>query len=230
MSASTKILPPGQQRVEGFPRFGSHFHRPPPAVPADPAIEIAGAVSTPTSIPVSQLASMPRCGISADFHCVAGWSATDLRWEGVAFATFFDEIVAPLVSTTAPITHVVFEGLDGYRSIGCLEDALAEDVLVADRLNGEPLDGDHGAPVRLVSPSQYGFMSTKHLCRIDVHTARPPERYHPSALVQFGLNLVKPHTRARVAREERHRYLPAWAVRGVYRLLIGPLRRVAAGT
>ena len=47
------------------------------------------------------------------------------------------------------------------------------DVLLAERLDGRPLDGDHGAPVRLVSPGQYGYISTKHLCRIELHTAAP---------------------------------------------------------
>ena len=28
-------LPPGQHAIEGFPRFGTHLHRPPPAVPTD---------------------------------------------------------------------------------------------------------------------------------------------------------------------------------------------------
>jgi len=99
------------------------------------------------------------------------------------------------------------------------DDAMANDVVIADRLNGRPLDGDHGAPARLVSPDQYGFVSTKHLCRIELHAMAPDERYHPSPLVQLGLQVVKPHRRARVWHEERHRYLPAWFVRPVYRLL-----------
>ena len=37
-------LPPGQYPIDGFPRFGTHLHRPPPAVPVDPVIEISGAV------------------------------------------------------------------------------------------------------------------------------------------------------------------------------------------
>ena len=62
-----------------------------------------------------------------------------------------------------------------------IEDALGDDVLIAEHLDGRPLDGDHGAPVRLVSPSQYGFISTKHLCRIELHTAEPAERLPPVA-------------------------------------------------
>src|SRR5881392_3862117 len=106
------------------------------------------------------------------------------------------------------------------------EDALADGVLIADRLDGRPLDGDHGAPARLVSPSQYGFVSTKHLCRIELHTSEPREDYgNLSPLVKAGLRgPAMPHPRARVWEEERHRHLPAWAVRHVYRVLIPPIR------
>src|SRR5438067_615594 len=168
----------------------------------------------------AELATLPRRELTADFHCVAGWSATDLHWEGVAFETFYRMIIEPSLQPDTSVTHVVFGGLDGYRSVVSIEDALAEDVLIAERLDGRPLDGDHGAPARLVSPNQYGFMSTKHLCRIELHTAEPAANYHPSPIIQLGLQLVKPHRRARVWQEERHRYLPAWSVRRVYRLLI----------
>jgi DMSO/TMAO reductase YedYZ molybdopterin-dependent catalytic subunit len=221
-------LPPGQRRIDGFPRFGSHFHHPPPDIPDAPAIEIGGAVTEPFTVPLVELATLPRCEITADFHCVAGWSATGLRWEGVAFETFYRLVILPSVPADASITHVVFEGLDGYRSIALIEDALAEDVLIAEQLDDRPLDGNHGAPVRLVSPSQYGFISTKHLCRIEVHPAAPAERYHPSALVQTGLQLAKPHRRARVWHEERHRYLPPKAVRFAYRNLIPAIRTLSA--
>jgi DMSO/TMAO reductase YedYZ molybdopterin-dependent catalytic subunit len=219
-------LPPGQERIEGFPRFGTHFHRPPPAVSDDPAIEISGAVAKPFSVPVTHLAALPRRELTADFHCVAGWSATNLHWEGVPFGIFYRMIIQPSVQPGTPVTHVAFGGLDGYRSFVLIEDALADEVLIAERLNGSPLDGDHGAPVRVVSPGQYGFVSTKHLCRIELHTAEPRAGYHRSPIIRLGLQLVKPHARARVWQEERHRYLPARVVRPVYRRLITPIRRM----
>ncbi|MBA3652676.1 MAG: molybdopterin-dependent oxidoreductase [Actinobacteria bacterium] len=217
-------LPPGQRVIAGFPRFGTHFHRPPPAVPANPAIAIAGAGAEPVAVPVADLARLPRREIAADFHCVAGWSAENLRWEGVAFSDFYRTIIEPRVRPGASISHIGFVGLDGYRSVVLLEDALGDDVVIADRLNSCALDGDHGAPVRLVSPSQYGFISTKHLCRIELHTSEPAARYHPSPLIDFGLRLVWPHARARVWEEERHRHLPAWLLRPIYRRIISPIR------
>jgi DMSO/TMAO reductase YedYZ molybdopterin-dependent catalytic subunit len=218
-------LPPGQYRIEGFPRFGANLHLPPPEVPADPRLEITGAVSAPTALDLDDLASLPRREVVADFHCVAGWSATGLRWGGVAFADLYATLIEPSVPAGTTITHVVFEGVDGYRSVALLEDVLAEDVLVADELDGRPLEPDHGAPVRLVSPGQYGFVSTKHLCRIEVCDLEPRVRYHPSRTVHLTLQMVKPHRRARVAYEERHRYLPAWLVRPVYHRLVPAMRR-----
>jgi DMSO/TMAO reductase YedYZ molybdopterin-dependent catalytic subunit len=192
-------------------------------------IEISGAVAEPFAVPLADLATLPRREITSDFHCVAGWSATNLRWEGVAFETFYRTVIEPALQPGTSVTHVAFRGLDGYRSIVLIEDALEEDVLIADRLDCSPLDGDHGAPVRLVSPNQYGFVSTKHLCRIELHTADPSENYHPSPIIQLGLRgLLTPHPRARVWEEERHRYLPAWMVRPVYRALIAPIAKLCA--
>ena len=221
-------LPPGQRAIDGFPRFGTHLHRSPPAVPAEPVIEIRGAVIEPFAVPLAELATLPRREVTTDFHCVAGWSATNLHWEGVAFATFYRTVIEPALLPDATVTHLVFRGLDGYRSIVLIEDALADDVLIAQQLNDRPLDGDHGAPVRLVSPSQYGFVSTKHLSRIELHTAEPAARYHPSPLIHMGLQLVKPHRRARVWQEERHGHLPAWCVRPIYRHVIAPIRSLSA--
>lgn len=217
-------LPPGQRRVDGFPRFGTHLARPAPEVPADPVITVRGAVTEPVDVPVAALASLPRRALTADFHCVAGWSATNLCWDGVPFEAFYRTIVEPALVPGAEITHVVFRGLDGYRSVVRMDDAMGDDVLIADLLDGRPLDGDHGAPVRLVSPAQYGYVSTKHLCRVDVHTGEPK---HADTSLISG-RLLRSHPRARVAEEERHGSLPGWLVRPFYRALKAPLLRLCA--
>lgn len=219
-------IPPGQRPIRTFPRFG--LGGPPPAVPADPRIEIGGALTAPAEIATAELADLPRREVTADFHCVSGWTATDVHWEGVAFRDLFDAVLMPQLEPGATVTHVVLEGLDGYRSVALLEDLLDPDVLLADRCDGRPLDSDHGAPVRLLSPAQYGYISTKHLCRIELHTTEPRVRYHPTWRAHLGLQLVKPHPRARVWREERHRYLPGWAVRPVYHRLIRLVRSLNA--
>jgi DMSO/TMAO reductase YedYZ molybdopterin-dependent catalytic subunit len=224
-------LPPGQHAIDGFPRFGTHLARPAPVVPGDSVIAISGAVAEPFALPLAELATLPRRELTADLHCVAGWSATGLHWEGVAFETFYRLIVEPTLQPGTRVTHLVFGGLDGFESVVSIEDALAEDVLIAERLDGRPLDSDHGAPARLVSPSQYGYVSTKHLCRIELHTAEPTENpgaATPISQVLLRGPLVQRHPRARVWEEERHPYLPAWSLRPLYRLLIPPIAFLCA--
>jgi DMSO/TMAO reductase YedYZ molybdopterin-dependent catalytic subunit len=130
-------LPPGQRKVEGFPRLGGPSK--PPLVPAEPALEITGAVREPFTVALFELSTLPRTQQTCDFRCVAGWSAIGLHWEGVGLRA-------------TPVTHVVFCGLDRYRAIVSIEDALQNDVLLADRLDDEPLSLEHGAPLRLLSP------------------------------------------------------------------------------
>ncbi len=227
MGRALVTLPPGQRRADGFPRFGTHLSTPPPPVPADPAITVRGAVTEAFDVPLTALADLPRRELTADFHCVAGWSATGLHWEGVAFATFYRAHIEPALPVGTAVTHVSFRGLDGYAAVLLLEDALADDVLIAEHLDGEPLDPDHGAPVRLVSPQQYGYLNTKHLSRIEVHTSEPKPR-GPLLRSRLVLRLLGRHPRARVWEEERNQDLPAWVVRPVYRALIGPIRRLSA--
>ena len=216
-------LPPGQKAIEGFPRFGTHLHQPPPSVPEWPALAIDGAVTERVVVPLAELADFPRRELAADFHCVAGWSATGLRWEGVPFADFYREAIAPIARPG--VTHVVFGALDGFWSFMTLEDALADDVLIAEHLDGRPLDGDHGAPARLVCPAHYGFVNAKHLCRIELRTAEPPEGFGTAtafARAMLRATWFKRHPRARVWKEERHRHLPGPMVRPLGRLLRRP--------
>ena len=88
---------------------------------------------------LSELSALPRAEQTSDFHCVAGWSATELRWAGVGFTAFYRSVIEPQLSPAAAVTHVVFRGLDGYRAIVSIDDALQNDVLLADRLDDEPL-------------------------------------------------------------------------------------------
>ncbi len=87
-------------------------------------------------------------------------------------------------------------------------------MLLADRLDGEPLPIEHGAPLRLVAPAHYGYKSVKHLDRIELW--RSDASYRP-----FGWRFMV-HPRARVAYEERGRWVPGWLLRRLYRPLIRP--------
>ena len=97
--ARHRPLPPGQRAIDWFPRFGTDLGKPAPISPTDPVVEIGGAVTGTFAVPVAELATLPRRRLDADFHCVSGWTAVDLHWEGVAFAEFYRLRIEP---TTAP--------------------------------------------------------------------------------------------------------------------------------
>lgn len=216
-------LPPGQRELSTFPRYGTHFSRRDPAVPDEPLIEVTGPSIDPVELDADALASLPRVDLVADFHCVAGWTARDLHWQGVRLRDVYETHVAGRADPA--VTHVRAEGRDGFRSVLLLEDALADDVLLADRLDGAPLPVEHGAPCRLLSASQYGFKSVKSLRRIEFHAEQPSDNPDRS-LDKFLLKPVAPHLRARVWHEERHRLLPNGPLRVPYFRVVHPVAYV----
>src|SRR5689334_585066 len=109
----TTSLPPGQHLIEGFPRYGTHFSRPVPDTSGLRVITVDGAVSRRIEIAIAELTSMPRREMVADFHCVAGWSAQGLQWDGVEFRALYRTLIAPVAN--AGVTHVRFVGIDGFR-------------------------------------------------------------------------------------------------------------------
>lgn len=214
-AAST--LPPGQRETEDFPRFGlTPFATRFPANTEKAKIQIAGDVKTSieVSAEMDRLARIEQC---SDFHCVTTWTTRSLLWGGVRFADFYRDIVVPLAAAPEAATFVVLWGQDGARTSLPLEDLLAQDVLLADRLNGQPLSIAHGAPARLVAPAHYGYKSVKHLYRIEFWCSSA--HYRP-----VGLRFMV-HPRARVALEERGQWIPGWLLRYLYRPLIGPTSR-----
>lgn len=115
----------------------------------------------------------------SDFHCVTTWSVRGLRWGGVLFRDFYRELIRSQVCPMQDASLVVFVGQDGYRNALPLELLLADDVMLADTLDGEPLSAEHGAPRRLVAPAHYGYKSVKHLCRIEFRRDSPKHHRIP---------------------------------------------------
>lgn len=91
------------------------------------------------------------------------------EWTGVRLADLLERAGVRIDAVEA-----VPEGLDELRVRRPLpvERALRDDVLVAYRMNGEPLPADHGFPARLIVPGWAAVASIKWLGRIEV-TTRP---------------------------------------------------------
>lgn len=207
-------LPPGQRATTDFRRFGLPlFAKRWPGISQRPMLELSGDVDAPFEVSLEELDVLPRHEQQSDFHCVTTWTRRDLRWSGYRLRDFWERFVAGQAQPDQQARYLVFRGLDGCRAALVLEDALVEDVLLADRLDGEALSTEHGAPIRVVAPAHYGYKSVKHLCAIEVR--RDPPR---------GLDTLLHHPRGRVALEERGRLLPGRVWRWVDRAAL-PLTR-----
>ena len=99
----------------------------------------------------------------SDFHCVTGWSKLDMRWEGVPLR---DAGRAGRARRCAA-THVMFHSYDGYSTNLPLEEALKSDVILAHRVDGEPLPTEHGGPVRVVTPQLWAWKGAKWVRRVE---------------------------------------------------------------
>ncbi|MFC7546483.1 molybdopterin-dependent oxidoreductase [Plantactinospora sp. GCM10030261] len=204
--SAAPALPTGQ-RIAPLRRFGLPWFAPMvPAPPALPTITVGGTVRRPTQLTVPEVMRLAdRATLRADLHCVTTWTATGLCWGGVPFAAVL-AYLTELVRPHRDVRWVTLTGLDGYRACLRLDDATAPDVLLADTLDGAPLDLAAGAPVRLVAPEHYGYKSVRHVAAIDFRT-----RYDSGSAGWLA------HPRARVAREERSRGLPGVLWRPVWR-------------
>lgn len=207
-------LPPGQHAIDTLPRWGlPRFLRARFALPSHATLRIDGDVAVACTL---DLGTLPRRDLVGDLHCVTTWSHRGLRWSGWALRDVWSRLVVPQAKPMPDADVVLVRCLDGYSASLPLADALAADVLLADRLDDAPLSRARGAPLRLVAPAHYGYKQAKHVVALEVHRTMPTDATAPWFI----------HPRARVAHEERGRMLPGVTYRALYRATL-PLMRWA---
>lgn len=197
-------LPPGQRQLHELPRFSDKPLRWAPPVGAV-ELTISNDGEHLATLGLTQLHQFEFVEQRSDFHCVTTWSVRNLLWGGFRLTDILPTVVGQ------PLPYLVATAADRQSAIYRSEDLDRSDVLLATHLGGEPLTRRHGAPLRLVSPSQYGYKSPKHLVSLDFRSEEPESTLGP-----------KEHLRARVSDEERHATIPNWLLRRPYRLMVAP--------
>lgn len=155
-----KRIPPGQSRTRKWPVL--HYGHVPTINLATWRLEIDGLVDRPLKFTWVEFQGLPRVKVFADFHCVTRWSRLGNLWEGVSIHELIRQ-----AGVQPEAKYVVATGYDsGWTTNLPLKDLLEPDVLLADRHDGEPIDADHGGPVRLMVPLLYAWKSAKWLRKI----------------------------------------------------------------
>ena len=148
-------IPPGQSRTRKWPVL--QWGTVPEIAPSEWQFEIRGLVDLPLSLNWEEFRALPRVKVFADFHCVTQWSRLGNVWEGVSVQELMKR-----VGVKPEARFVVALGYDGGWTTNMpLADFSQPDVLLADTQDGEPIDSEHGGPVRLMVPQLYAWKSAK---------------------------------------------------------------------
>ena len=152
-------VPPGQHVPHNWPRLDLGFV---PEVPLEKwSLTVKGLVEKPKTFSWKDFLALPQSEQVADMHCVTTWSVLDSSFKGVRFAD-----LCAAVNVKPEAQYVYFTCFDGYTTnldlAGCLDD----DVMVIYSWNGEPLDAEHGGPVRMLIPKRYLWKSAKWIKEI----------------------------------------------------------------
>jgi len=161
-------LPPNQARTRKWPVLDAHG---PPWIEIDTwMLGVSGLVTTDLSFDWREFRALPRVRVFADMHCVTRWSRLGNVWEGVAAVEMLKR-AEPLPEARFVVVH----GYDhGFTTNLPLEALAAEDVLLADTHDGQPISLEHGGPLRLVVPRLYAWKSAKWVKRVELVSEDEP--------------------------------------------------------
>ena len=145
-------IPPGQYAVEDFPVLSAG---PTPHTSVeDWSLTIDGAVDAAATWTWDELLALPDETFTVDIHCVTKWSKFDTAWTGVSVDT--------LLEAVDPGGDYLTAWCDGgYTTNLALEDVTGGKAWVVHRYDDQPLEPEHGGPVRLLVPHLYFWKSAK---------------------------------------------------------------------
>ena len=172
-------VPPGQYVTERFPVLHAGVT---PKIDLETwTFDIGGLVDEPTTLSLDELKSLGPVSITADIHCVTKWSKLDTDWRGVPTRSVLDQ-----VSVDDAATHVLVRAEHGFTANLPLEDFLADDAMFAWEFDGQPLELEHGWPVRLVVPHLYFWKSVKWVRGMTLMDADQPGFWERNGYHMYG--------------------------------------------
>jgi DMSO/TMAO reductase YedYZ molybdopterin-dependent catalytic subunit len=152
---SNDRLPPGQYFTDRFPvlHLGDV-----PVVDLDRwDLRLFGAVQEERRLSWTELRALPSTEVTCDIHCVTKWTKLETTWAGARFRD-----VMALVEADPGADTVVAHAEHDYTANVPLS-VLVEEGLLAWEYDGQPLDPEHGGPLRLLVPRLYFWKSAKWL-------------------------------------------------------------------
>ena len=163
-------------------------------------LTVAGQVNKALRLSLDDIQRRPKASVTVTMECAGNgrsllsprpisqpWVVEAIgtaEWAGTPLRGILEE-----AGLTARAVEILFTGLDrgveggvvqNYQRSLSLEEATRDDVLLAYEMNGQPLQPQHGYPLRLVAPGWYGMANVKWLDRIEA-IETPFDGYQMSA-------------------------------------------------
>ena len=136
-------LPPGQSLTLKFPVL--HYGTVPSFNPATWDFRIWGEVDQEVRWTWDEFNQLPRTRVTLDLHCVTRWSKADTGWEGVSVRVLVEQGLIKI----KPQAHFVMQHAENGFTVNLpLEVLLQDNFLLATHYNGQPLEPEHGFPLR----------------------------------------------------------------------------------
>jgi DMSO/TMAO reductase YedYZ molybdopterin-dependent catalytic subunit len=148
-------VPPGQFLTERFPvlHYGTTPHY---ANLDDWSFRVFGLVETEQTFTWADLMALPTHTQTVDIHCVTRWSKLDTQWTGIPW-----RILLKLLQVKPEATHVMAHCEQGFTTNIALSVLDDDDTMLTYLYQGQPLEPDHGYPLRLLVPKKYFWKSAK---------------------------------------------------------------------
>jgi DMSO/TMAO reductase YedYZ molybdopterin-dependent catalytic subunit len=103
-----------------------------------------------------EFVALPRQTQTCDVHCVTRWSKLDTTWEGIPFTEVY-KLLKPKPEAQCVMIH----SYGGYTTNMTLAELMDDDVMFAFNYEDQPLEPEHGGPMRLLVPKLYFWKSAK---------------------------------------------------------------------
>jgi DMSO/TMAO reductase YedYZ molybdopterin-dependent catalytic subunit len=129
---------------------------------------VCGLVAEPLSLAIDEVRALPRSVVNARLTSVSGFGVR-ADWGGVLWTDFEGGI--PVL---AEARHAAFFSAGGYETTLPLADLRLPKVMLAWEVGGEPIEIEHGGPLRLVVPHLWGYKSCKWVTRIELRRGPRP--------------------------------------------------------
>lgn len=117
---------------------------------------------------------LPKHELVLQFKCIEGWSQI-VQWGGVRMADFLEMFPPALIDGKEP-RYVYLETPDGDYYVGYDLHVLRHpQTMLVTEMGGQPLTQNHGAPLRLMTPTKYGYKQIKRIGLIAYTNSKPDD-------------------------------------------------------